>query len=80
MPDTQKFWTFDPVRIKGHAFDGVVRSAFTNKAGEWRYVVESDLPASLLIFNGDQLELQRRWRIEFEVDRLKVEAERIEFL
>jgi len=54
----QTFWTYDPVRkVKGYVFEGLVRSAFTNKAGQWRYVVENESAEGMLhIFSAEQLE------------------------
>lgn len=44
---------------KGYPFPGEVRSVFTTKDGQVRYVVESLLLTGMLhIFNGEQLKLQ----------------------
>jgi len=54
-----KFKPGDPVRkIKGgYQANGEIRAAFTNKAGDPRYVFEfADLPGMLHIFNENQLE------------------------
>jgi hypothetical protein len=53
-----KFNVGDPVRkVNGnYQANGEVRAAFTNKAGEPRYVFEfADLPGMLHIFNEAQL-------------------------
>jgi len=45
------------IKPKGYPFPGEVRSVFTNKAGDVRYVVESELaPGMLHIFSGNQIE------------------------
>lgn len=45
------------VKPKGYPFPGEVRAAFANKAGETRYVVESELaPGMLHIFAPSQIE------------------------
>lgn len=46
-------------KVKGYKFPGVVVSAFTTLAGEWRYVVECTAPevsGMLHIYNRDQIE------------------------
>jgi len=46
------------VKSTGYPFPGEVRSVFTNRAGEVRYVVEAtgrDYGGMLHIFNGEQL-------------------------
>ncbi len=52
----------DMVRKRsGYEYPGVVVSAFTNRSGAVRYVVEADHPAfsgMLHIFNEEQLELR----------------------
>lgn len=43
-------------KTEGYSFPGEIRSVFTNKAGQVRYVVESTvLPGMLHIFNGEQI-------------------------
>jgi len=45
------------VKPKGYPFPGEVRSVFTNRAGETRYVVESEsAPGMLHIFAPTQIE------------------------
>ncbi len=51
---------------QGYPYPGEVRSVFTNRAGDVRYVVESELaPGMLHIFSGNQL----RPNPELEADR-----------
>lgn len=55
-----EFAVGDRVRkVKGYAFDGIIRAVFTNGAGDVRVVAELDrgLPADMLhIFSPNQLE------------------------
>lgn len=46
------------VKPRGYPFPGLVVAKFTTRAGDVRYVVESDLaPGMLHIFTASQLEL-----------------------
>ena len=45
-------------KVDGYLFPGIVKSAFKNEAGQWRYVVECTVPETkgmLHIYNAKQL-------------------------
>ena len=52
-----KFKVGDRVyKPKGYMFPGTVMAVFANYAGEWRYVVESEMAMGLLhIYSSEQL-------------------------
>lgn len=43
------------VKPEGYPFPGTIVAVFTNRAGDWRYVVEHDCGGLLHIFNDLQL-------------------------
>lgn len=52
----QKFKIGDKIiKPEGYPFSGEIRAAFTNRSGDWRYVVEHDCGGLLHIFNDLQL-------------------------
>ncbi len=45
------------VKPEGYPFPGTIVAVFTNRAGDWRYVVEHDCGGLLHIFNDLQLKM-----------------------